>query len=70
VCARVSACCAGLSDIHVAAQADESQTREEVDSLLNLIARLDFNDFFKAKPDLNALLAAAQLAGPPGVPPQ
>ena len=53
-------CCAWfteLQDMHQAAQSDAKESREELDSLSNLIGRLDFNDYFKPKPDYRAMLA-------------
>ena len=38
------------------AQSDAKESREELESLSNLIGRLDFNDFFKPKPDYRAML--------------
>ena len=32
------------------------ETREELDGLLNLIARLDYNNFLSGEPDYHALL--------------
>ena len=46
-----------LQDMHQAAQSDAKESREELDSLSNLIGRLDFNDYFKPKPDYRAMLA-------------
>lgn len=46
-----------LQDLHQAAQSDAKESREELDSLSNLIGRLDFNDYFKPKPDYRAMLA-------------
>lgn len=43
--------------MHQTAQSDAKESREELDSLSNLIGRLDFNDFFKPKPDYRAMLA-------------
>lgn len=43
--------------MHQAAQSDAKESREELDSLSNLIGRLDFNDYFKPKPDYRAMLA-------------
>ena len=48
---------AELQDMHQTAQSDAKESREELDSLSNLIGRLDFNDFFKPKPDYRAMLA-------------
>ena len=48
---------AELQDMHQAAQSDAKESREELDSLSNLIGRLDFNDYFKPKPDYRAMLA-------------
>lgn len=50
-------CCVELQDMHQTAQSDAKESREELDSLSNLIGRLDFNDFFKPKPDYRAMLA-------------
>ena len=50
-------CRAELQDMHQTAQSDAKESREELDSLSNLIGRLDFNDFFKPKPDYRAMLA-------------
>ncbi|KAK9817974.1 hypothetical protein WJX72_005158 [[Myrmecia] bisecta] len=47
----------GLEDIHKTAQTDKTESRDELDSLLNLISRLDFNDYFKGKADFRAMLA-------------
>jgi hypothetical protein len=33
-----------------------TETREELDGLLNLIARLDYNNFLSVEPDYQALL--------------
>jgi len=49
--------CAELQEMHQTAQSDAKESREELDSLSNLIGRLDFNDFFKPKPDYRAMLA-------------
>ncbi|DBA91460.1 hypothetical protein WJX77_003506 [Trebouxia sp. C0004] len=46
-----------LQEMHQTAQSDAKESREELDSLSNLIGRLDFNDFFKPKPDYRAMLA-------------
>ena len=48
---------AELQEMHQTAQSDAKESREELDSLSNLIGRLDFNDFFKPKPDYRAMLA-------------
>ena len=48
--------CAGLEEVHMAARGDRQETREELDSLLNLMARLDFNHFFSEPPELSTLL--------------
>jgi hypothetical protein len=48
--------CSGLEEVHKVAQSDKSESREELDSLQNLISRLDFNDFFKGEPDYQALI--------------
>ncbi len=49
--------CPELQEMHQTAQSDAKESREELDSLSNLIGRLDFNDFFKPKPDYRAMLA-------------
>ena len=49
---------AGLEEVHMAAQGDKQETREELDSLLNLMARLDFNHFFSEPPQLSSLLGS------------
>lgn len=49
---------AGLEEVHMAAQGDRQETREELDSLLNLMARLDFNHFFSEPPQLSSLLGS------------
>ncbi|KAA6417682.1 MAG: Spc97 Spc98 family of spindle pole body (SBP) component, partial [Trebouxia sp. A1-2] len=46
-----------LQEMHRTAQSDAKESREELESLSNLIGRLDFNDFFKPKPDYRAMLA-------------
>ncbi|KAK9863562.1 hypothetical protein WJX84_003827 [Apatococcus fuscideae] len=46
----------GLEEVHMAARGDRQETREELDSLLNLMARLDFNHFFSEPPELSTLL--------------
>lgn len=40
---------AQLAAVHRQAQSDRSDTREELESLLNLIARLDFNGYVSAR---------------------
>lgn len=49
---------AGLEEVHRVAQTDKSESREELESLQNLISRLDFNDYFKGEPDYRGLLGA------------
>ena len=50
---------AGLQEVHRKAQGDPTESREDLDSLLNLIDRLDFNSFFNPKPDIRQLFEAA-----------
>ena len=38
--------CSGLGEVYKASSAKPDTNKEECESLLNLIARLDFNDFF------------------------
>ncbi len=47
---------AGLEEIHRNAVGSIGETREELDGLLNLIARLDYNNFLSGEPDYHALL--------------
>eukprot|EP00891_Asterochloris_glomerata_P004229 jgi/Astpho2/4229/Aster-05189 len=51
--------CSGLQEVHRKAQDDPTESREDLDSLLNLIDRLDFNSFFNPKPDIRQLFEAA-----------
>ncbi|EIE26959.1 hypothetical protein COCSUDRAFT_46296 [Coccomyxa subellipsoidea C-169] len=46
----------GLEEIHRNAVGSIGETREELDGLLNLIARLDYNNFLSGEPDYHALL--------------
>ena len=55
--AKVKEFVASLADIHRAAQADRSESREELDSILNLVHRLDFNDFLKETIDYAGLMS-------------
>lgn len=48
---------AELQEMHQSAQGDAKESRDELESLSNLIGRLDFNDYFKPKPDYRAMLA-------------
>lgn len=41
---------AALADAHRTAHSERSDTREELESLLNLMSRLDFNGYFSAQP--------------------
>ena len=50
-----------MEEISEAAQTDESVTREEVQSLRNLIERLDFNHYFKPPADIRAMLSAGTI---------
>lgn len=50
-----------MEEICEAAQMDDGVTREEVESLRNLIDRLDFNHYFSGKPDIRAMLAAGTI---------
>ncbi|BDA43053.1 Gamma-tubulin complex component 2 [Coccomyxa sp. Obi] len=45
----------GLEDIHKGALGVHGETREELDGLLNLIARLDYNNFLSGEVDYQAL---------------
>lgn len=54
---------ATLADAHRTAHNERSDTREELESLLNLMARLDFNGFFSAH-----VAAAARDAAVGGLP--
>lgn len=56
---RPAAAGAGLQEVHRKAQGDPTESREDLDSLLNLIDRLDFNSFFNPKPDIRQLFEAA-----------
>ena len=56
---RTAAAGAGLQEVHRKAQGDPTESREDLDSLLNLIDRLDFNSFFNPKPDIRQLFEAA-----------
>ncbi len=47
-----------LEEVHMAARGDRQETREELDSLLNLMARLDFNHFFSEPPEISTLLGS------------
>jgi len=46
-----------LADAHRQARSEKSDTREELESLLNLMARLDFNGYF-ARAGVGAVDAA------------
>ena len=47
---------AGLEELYRGAVSSSMDTREELDGLLNLINRLDFNRFFAGEPDYHDLL--------------
>ena len=47
---------AGLEELYRGAVSSSMETREELDGLLNLINRLDFNRFFAGEPDYHDLL--------------
>ncbi len=53
--------CAGLRDVYKAASSRPESNREELESLLNLISRLDFNGYFAAA---RTHAQAATLLGP------
>ncbi|PSC76155.1 Gamma-tubulin complex component 2 [Micractinium conductrix] len=57
---RVREFMAALADAHRTAHSERTDSREELESLLNLMTRLDFNGFFSAQaPPREAGLAAA-----------
>lgn len=55
--------CIGLEDVHRGAVGALGESREELDGLLNLIARLDYNNFLAGEPDYHALLSNPIISG-------
>lgn len=47
---------AGLEELYRGAVSSSMETREELDGLLNLINRLNFNRYFAGEPDYHDLL--------------
>jgi hypothetical protein len=54
--------CAGLEEVYKGAVSSSIETREELDGLLNLINRLDFNKFFTGGADYCDLLEQPNLS--------
>lgn len=53
---------AGLEEVYKSAVSSSMETREELDGLLNLINRLNFNKFFTGETDYRELLEHPHLS--------